>query len=194
MSVRYCFHARGGLASEADTPDNPNGFADQDAEALQAPCPTVLRVRFAPNMDQDYRAKRAACAYALTVCSRMSRRAPLKCQSGASLRRLCTPSAIGGHRSGNGCSVSMLTAGTRTPVPFPEHMDLFGRAGRHHPTPPLPEALEGQRGVVIGIGGKPLLLEPFVTQRCSSPLSLTNRSSVARRGGCCRTAPRRRTD
>ena len=44
---------------------------------------------------------------------------------------------------------------------LPEHLDRFGSLARHRFTVPKP--LEGQRGVVIGVGGQPLLLEVFGT-------------------------------
>ena len=46
---------------------------------------------------------------------------------------------------------------------LPEHLDRFGVAVRQHPVPAFPAPLEGQRGVVIGLGGQPLLLEVFAT-------------------------------
>lgn len=44
---------------------------------------------------------------------------------------------------------------------LPEHLDRFGSLDRHRFTVPKP--LDGQRGVVIGVGGHPLLLEVFGT-------------------------------
>ncbi|MCQ1947567.1 ARPP-1 family domain-containing protein [Arthrobacter sp. zg-Y1116] len=44
---------------------------------------------------------------------------------------------------------------------LPEHLDRFGSLDRHRFTAPKP--LDGQRGVVIGVGGQPLLLEVFGT-------------------------------
>lgn len=46
---------------------------------------------------------------------------------------------------------------------LPEHLDRFGGNSRHHSAPPIPKPLEGQRGVVIGVAGQPLLLEVFGT-------------------------------
>lgn len=46
---------------------------------------------------------------------------------------------------------------------LPEHLDRFGGDRRHRSVPQIPEYLEGQRGVVIGMAGQPLLLEVFGT-------------------------------
>ncbi|MCC9206516.1 ARPP-1 family domain-containing protein [Arthrobacter sp. zg-Y769] len=46
---------------------------------------------------------------------------------------------------------------------LPEHLDRFGSRDRHRFASSVPEPLEGQRGVVIGVGGQPLLLEVFGT-------------------------------
>ncbi|KAD3515002.1 hypothetical protein GD627_11875 [Arthrobacter yangruifuii] len=46
---------------------------------------------------------------------------------------------------------------------LPEHLDRFVDGVLHHPARTFPAPLEGQRGVVIGIGGQPLLLEVFAT-------------------------------
>lgn len=46
---------------------------------------------------------------------------------------------------------------------LPEHLDRFGGDTRPQSVPPIPKPLEGQRGVIIGVAGQPLLLEVFGT-------------------------------
>lgn len=46
---------------------------------------------------------------------------------------------------------------------LPEHLDRFGGDTRHRSVPQIPKPLEGQRGVVTGGAGQPLLLEVFGT-------------------------------
>ena len=93
---------------------------------------------------------------------RLARRAPLNVRWELNTRR---PRPSGERQARVWARVGRFDAahGATATNSLPEHLDRFNLSDRDRYAQALPEPLEGQRGVIIGLAGIPLLLEIFGT-------------------------------